>query len=355
MKTYPKHARQQGMTLIELMIALFVGAIMITGTLMLMLSAQRSRLTHEMLSQVQENGRIAISWIARDLRMTGNRGLTYTLSYMAKTTVPELQPSINGGCFTTATQVMDWGLALLPTATGERTPAVIGENNVSQSGSDVFGACIANGSAMANSDIVSTHYLKPAAVADTDLQAGNIYVHSGLGKAILFQCPAAVSGSACAALLVDQRTDPSGTAYYPLVSRAYYVRSWSISANDNIPTLVRVELQGDGSTITEPLMEGIQSLQLRYGIDNNDDGFVDQFKSATDMPALNLASGLASDWSKIKSVKVDILATSLITDLRRGSGDTSASLAGETIVYPEKYLSKPFSTTITMRNARIQG
>lgn len=345
----------KGFGLVETMVALIISILLIGGTLVLMANTQKSRLAQGMLGQVQENGRISLEWIAYDLRMAGNRALTYTLSPLVKTTVTALQPTITGNCFTTPTQALDWGLALLPTSVGERTPSVVGENNLTSSGPAVFSGCINAEDVQTGSDIISIHYFEATSVPAASLQADNLYVSSGIGKAVVFKCPSSVSEDACELLLTDKRADPSGVAYYQLVSRAYYVRNWSTTSGDGIPTLVRVELQKDGSVATVLLMEGINSLQARYGVDNDDDGFVDQFKTAAQMPALSLAAGLATDWSKIKSIKVDVLAQSLDVDPRRGSGNKSHTIAGETFTVPEKYISRVFSTTVTTRNARSRG
>jgi len=360
MKHSLRNSAEKGFSLIEIMVALVIGSVVITGTFILFLSAKGSMKTNEMLAQVQENGRISLEWIAHDLRMAGHRGLTYTLAPLVLSTA--LPPDIDDdgsikNCFTTTgppAMAMDWALALLPTRNGEMTPAVIGEDNLAASGSTVFSDCIADADVQAGSDIISMHYFEATPVAAASLQAGEIYVSSGMGGAVLFQCPSATSGTACRNLVTDRRADTSGNAYFSLVSRAYYVRNWSVNSGDGIPTLVRVELRNDGIVETVPLVDGISSLQVRYGVDSNNDGFVDQFKTADDMPALNSTSGLTTDWNKIKSVKVDVLAQSVDDDRSRGNGDKSHTFAGETITVPDEYISRVFSTTITTRNVRSQ-
>ena len=348
MKHSPHNSTEKGFSLIEIMIALVIGSVVISGTLILFLSAKGSMKTNEMLAQVQENGRISLEWIARDLRMAGHRGLTYTLSPLIRSTA--LPPAITNNCFTTGTQALDWALALLTTSTGEMTPAVFGEDNLAASGSTVFSDCIDDADVQAGSDIISMHYFEAAPVAAASLDDGDIYVSSGMGGSVVFQC----SGNCITDLGADNRTDSSGVAYYHLISHAYYVRNGSVNNGDGIPTLVRVELQNNGNVTTVPLVDGISSLQVRYGIDTDNDGFVDQFKTAGDMPALNVASGLTTDWNKIKSVKVDILAQSVDDDRSRGNGDKNYTLAGETITVAEKYIARVFSTTITTRNVRSQ-
>jgi len=353
----PTHKfHEEGFGLVETMVTIVITTILIGGTLAFMAKIESSRVSQEMFAQTQENGRISLEWISYDLRMAGNRGRTYTLSPLVKTAVAGLQPTITENCFTNASQALDWALALLPTGMGERTPAILGEDNLTASGPSVFSGCgIAADDVQVGSDIISMHYLEAEPVSVANLEEHHIYISSGIGQAVLFQCPTFSEENTCASLLTDKQEDNSGAAYYRLVSHAYYVRNWSYESGDGLPMLVRIELQNNGNVVTVPLMEGIRNLQVRFGIDNNDDGFVDQFKTPAQMPVLSLVSSLTTSWSKIKSVKVDVLAQSVYVDPRRGDGSKTYTVAGQEVTLPEKYLAKVFSTTVTTRNARSQG
>jgi len=65
---------QQGLTLIELMIAMLLGVFLIGGILQIFISTKQSYRMQENLSRLQENGRYAIDFIARDIRMAGYWG-----------------------------------------------------------------------------------------------------------------------------------------------------------------------------------------------------------------------------------------------------------------------------------------
>ena len=68
-KTY-----QTGMTLIEIMIALLIGAFLIGGVLEIFINSKQTYRMQENLSRLQENGRSAINFISKDIRMTGYWG-----------------------------------------------------------------------------------------------------------------------------------------------------------------------------------------------------------------------------------------------------------------------------------------
>ena len=65
---------QKGLTLIELMIAMLLGVFLIGGILQIFISTKQSYRMQENLSRLQENGRFAMDFIARDMRMTGYWG-----------------------------------------------------------------------------------------------------------------------------------------------------------------------------------------------------------------------------------------------------------------------------------------
>lgn len=67
-------ARQQGMTLIELMVAMLLGLLLVAGALSLTLANRRSHDANEGLSQVQESARTAFEMLARDVRQSGPAG-----------------------------------------------------------------------------------------------------------------------------------------------------------------------------------------------------------------------------------------------------------------------------------------
>jgi len=105
---------------------------------------------------------------------------------------------------------------------------------------------------------------------------------------------------------------------FQLSAQVYYIRPCSrptgsggtiCQATDDggqpIPTLVRQELTGSGM-VEAPLVEGIERIDLRYGLDDTNDGVPDRFVRAPG-PA---------EWVNVVSVKVSLLvrSPSLIRD-----------------------------------------
>lgn len=63
--------RQTGMTLIEIMIALLIGAFLSAGILQIFIGSKQTYTMQENLSRMQENGRFALEFLAKDIRMAG--------------------------------------------------------------------------------------------------------------------------------------------------------------------------------------------------------------------------------------------------------------------------------------------
>ena len=100
------------------------------------------------------------------------------------------------------------------------------------------------------------------------------------------------------------------------VVRAYYVASCDRCGVDTIPTLKRAELVGNAIVVT-PLAEGVEDLQVEYGIDANGDGTPDRYVESPD-PALGPGFG---EWSNVTAVRLFLLARS--TDVEPGYKDTT--------------------------------
>jgi len=337
-------ARTAGFSLVELMVALVISLLLIAGTISVYMGTVASRQSQEMLASIQEKGRLAMTWLIRDLRMAGNTGMTYTRSGIIATSVAALSPTVSGNCFDSPPQAFSWYGAILRSGTGNPAPMVYGEENIN--GATVFSGCIQAAEVVPDTDIVSVHYTSARPVLSAQLKKGGLYLHSGVGGGVLFSCNQ--DGAACFAALSDKRTDATGAAVFPVRARAYFIRNWSYKKGDAIPALVRMNLDTDGVVRSEMLLSGVQSLQAQYGIDDDDDGIPDRYLPASSLPPLSDVVGVASEWSKVKSVKLSLVIRSdtQVPD----QPATSVTVAGVKVVVPSGYMAKPFETTVAVRN-----
>lgn len=89
MKPYirPLPRQQAGLTLVEIMIALLIGLFLIAGIIQLFINTKQTYRLQEALARLQENGRFAMDFIGRDIRMAG---------YKACPTNPKLVKAVAG-------------------------------------------------------------------------------------------------------------------------------------------------------------------------------------------------------------------------------------------------------------------
>ena len=97
--------------------------------------------------------------------------------------------------------------------------------------------------------------------------------------------------------------------------RAYYVARCNRCGVDTTPTLKRAELTADGIALT-PLVEGVENLQVEYGLDASGDGTPERYLAYPDA-SLGAAYGA---WANVMAVKLYVLARS--TDAEPGYRDT---------------------------------
>jgi type IV pilus assembly protein PilW len=73
------YPQQKGFTLVEIMIALLIGVFLLGGVMGVFLNTKQTYNVQEALSRLQENGRFAMDFLAKDIRMTDYRVCqTYT-------------------------------------------------------------------------------------------------------------------------------------------------------------------------------------------------------------------------------------------------------------------------------------
>ena len=129
----------------------------------------------------------------------------------------------------------------------------------------------------------------------------------------------------------------------------YYVRDYSVTVGDGIPTLVRVELDGDGASVLSsavPLVEGIENLKVDWGVDTDGNGSPDAWKRCdTTTPCV------AADWSNVTAAKIYVLSRNLEpTTGYKDDKKYSIGLSGATAETNDSYKRHVYSAVISLPN-----
>ena len=306
----PRQARQpactrraHGFSLVELLIAVGIGLTLLAGLSTMFLKNTRAQAEIEKAHRQVENGRYAIDLLAVDLRNAG---------YFA-----EFDPSVLASpaalpapCAATVDDLKA-GLALAVQGLDE-TAAGLGCLRDVRAGTDVLvvrrtATCVAG---EPGCDPVGDGPFFQASLFNNASELDSPHT------ADFYSLALDTSG------LTRHRRDCTSTAGSgtPAAIRHYRTHIYFVANNnvagDRIPTLKRAELGSDGTAITwniVPLAEGIENLQLEYGLDlapaGGGDGVAD-LSSADPAVAAGCAAAACAvgNWRSAVAVRLHVLA-----------------------------------------------
>jgi type IV pilus assembly protein PilW len=275
------HRHQQGHSLVELMMALGLGLILLTLVTRLTLETRQGMESLTARGEEREAGRYALSLFREDLRLAGFLGTLYLKPALPATLPDACANNLDG---------MLAGLSL-PIQVDDR-PATASR-------------CVDGAVAGVERLVIrhaATHGFALDAGADDDdgdgdrddLDYGRVYLQGFDSRYVLGYCSRSgtctgltnCADTACHTLLAaDSPRSVSGDeptvfglryhdTLYPVELRAYqvriyYLRNWSATVGDGIPTLVRADLQDKGSApgfSTSPLLDAVARIGFDYGL-----------------------------------------------------------------------------------------
>lgn len=332
---------QRGMGLIEVLVALFLSVVLIGVIIQVFISSQLSYSIQERLSRMQENARVAVDTLSRDLLNAGFIGEVQEYWNITSAVAPNQLPAVAGECFTSPYR---WIAPMVAVGT-VYPPSLIGINN----GFSQVSGCVISANYQSNTDIVSVHYVSGEKIADANLQNNTLYLRSNLQGGLAFKCHLTGNCLPAAAPVAS-----STTANHRLYAASYYIRPWQSVAGDGQPTLVRAKLDFLGCTGSPPcvshevIAEGVENLQIRFGIDGDDDGFPDQYLDAQDVSTLSTVADSVK-WHRVTSVRIWLLMRSDQKDIAFTDAKTYV-LGDRTFTPNDSYRRSLVSTTVAIRN-----
>ncbi len=317
-RTFLAPPRARGYTIVELMVSITIGLIILAALVTLFAGNSRERGEIERANEQTENGRYALQAISDDLRDAGYLG-PFNPGTVAgpnpQLTIPVVLPDI---CATD-----------LPTLTGAMSMPVQGYHTPASAP-----ACLADWSPGTDILVVRRASTCAAGTAGCDpLTAGDVYLQVSGCNTELSAGTYFAFDSNLGNLNLHQKDCATAALMYQFRTHIYFIAS-DDKAGDGIPTLKRAEL-GPGAFTIVPLVEGVQNLQLEYGLDTS--------VPTTGAPAVytvdpNIYLGCApaacvSNWRNTVTVKINVLARNLTAT--QGYADTKTyTLGPATVVGP---------------------
>ncbi|GAB6041025.1 PilW family protein [Endothiovibrio diazotrophicus] len=303
---------RSGFGLVELLVALAVSALLIAGVLEIFLGTRQSYRLVSAQSQVQESGRFAAAFLNRDLRVTGYPFNDPYLAPQAIYTVGALTADGGGNASDTVT-VMYQTNPLGPATTLIPTTDCLG-NSTDYNGDG-------------NADYPPSGYIPPGG----GVYAGNPFYAKNRYLVL-----------------------PSGNLAcipYDVSDNPQFEGSCTLSALTANPITV-------ADCEEHILVGGIDNMQILYGVDTDIDltalrpstapfdGVADLYQNAT-------AVTTAGDWSKVVSLRIELLVNSGDSDgLDTNDTTTTYTLLDAPAIGPfnDRLSRSIFSTTVILRN-----
>jgi type IV pilus assembly protein PilW len=291
----------QGLTLVEMMVAMVLGLVVIGGAISLTLANRQSHRTNEGLSQVQESARTAFELIARDLRQAGVTGCDN------EGRVANVLDATGG----------EWWVQWFG--------GLMGHDGDSDTSAVPFGT--SRGARIAGTDAlqvqglqgvpfsIESHNTGTATIrttAVTDIAVGDVLIACDFEQAAIFQATAVnASGqeivhgntggspgncstglahpTTCGSAAGNAKAFPRNSMLGRFLAVDWYVGA-SDPADDRGRSLFRRRVTAAGE-VTEEVVAGVTGLTLRFRVDGSDD-----FEPAGDI----------ADWDEVNAVRVEI-------------------------------------------------
>lgn len=362
--------RHRGFSLVELMVAMVLGLLLIGGSITIFSANVRSAELGQAVANLQSGARFALDTISSDLRSAGFRGCAApdtSVLNIAVTGAPDglFSDDIMSGSVVTASGWQpappDGYVPLVATAgsTPPGTP-VLGTHALVVQYAAAPGVALSAsmGTRSSNLDLNGSDsaLLEDDFALVSDCESAEVFKISTLGGSANAQ---SVDPTERLSKRYLHRTGfPESTRVYPLVGAIYYVGDTgrANSAGDDIHALYLQSLPFDAASNPPiELLEGVDQLQLRFGVTDPADGSV--VMHAPDAAALVRAD--------VDVVKVGLLMSSvdplLDSTLDRVFELAGSSVGPRTLTTPaampaytaDRRLRVPYDTTIRLRNRNL--
>lgn len=359
--------KQRGLSLVELMIAITLGLILLTGVMQVFLSSKNVFSSQQALSRVQESGRMAIEFLSRDIRMAGFMGCASRSESIVVTNMLNDSDTVT---FNFSEGIQGYAEADFPIGSSS-----IGKTIKEDTDVIVVRFALSSGLYLTEANTDSTLVVnnisgnvtscKGNTAAKSGLCVGDIVVATDCEKATIFQISELGGGAAAV-------TESEGVAAVPAQGVSIKHASGSNPGNAvtlwggesdtlntftpgaqllNANSLVYFIADGaSGSSLwqnvngtTLELLEGVEDMHITYGVDTEaEPDFI---------PNAYVAAEDVDDWTKVVSVRIELLIASIEDRVTQDHQVYTFPTDAEEPTTAEDFrLRQIFSTTVAIRN-----
>jgi type IV pilus assembly protein PilW len=260
-------ARQHGLSMIEMLVALGVGVVLMLVVTAIALSSSRSQSELSKMSRQVDNGRYALQLLSREIELAGFYGELINL--------PPAPATLPSPCVTSTASLLD-GLALPIQSYDNSAPGLIP-------------ACITGAGYVAGTDVLIIRRAETEPVAA--MASDEIYLRARSNDFAL-----GTSGDI-----------PATTDWNTFPIRRWRTDIYFIGQDADamaVPELRLLELRDGAINGPITLVDGIEDLQFDFGVDRSGDGA----PNATDTRPAYVASADLDELQDVVTVRVHLLA-----------------------------------------------
>ena len=307
---------QAGLTLVEFMVSIVIGMLMIAALATLIASQSSTRGEIDKSGKMIENGRYAAQTLANDVQMAGYWG--------ELASQPAAPAALPDPCSVLAADLeAAMGMAVQGYDAPTSLPTTAGG----------LGGCVKN--QKPGTDVLVVRKADPdmsavqtaGAIDLSKVVEGQVYLQTGMDSTGTTLTDVVAVGNASATtnattFALKKKDKVTLANLRKMVVHIYYISKCSVEVSGSctnadggtpIPTLKRVELgvaSGSPTLTSVTVAEGIENLQIDYGIDSDGDGAPN---------GSDITTPTVAHWPDVVTLKIYLLARS--TDLTAGFSD----------------------------------
>ncbi len=375
--------RMAGLSLIELMIAMVIGLIMMLGVVQIFIASRAASQLSEGLARTQENARFALDFLQRDLRMAGHFGCVNDQAHVVKgnnaigyhiagvvsgSGVPldfsvPIQGYEAGG--TAPTNSLTIGAAWQPAIAAPAS--ITGLKPAPSPGSDILVLRFFHPDGVPIASLTSASTESKVGISSDGAQRLSAGVSGGPTVFGVADCNRAevFTGTLAGTTVTADATDLSRYAANNAVTMLYRAEAvvYYVANNGTEPALYRARAGSGGAYgAGEELVEGIESLQLLYGLDATANisratpptGNIVEQQAGNGVSTATTAAAV-NQWRRVGLVQVGLLARSPQQAAAEAPkvADNYLGVLGTTIVPPatdDKRFRASYEVSVALRN-----
>lgn len=338
---------QAGLSLIELMISMVLGLLILAGVIQVFASTQQAYRTQEAMSRIQESGRYATEVLSRNIRQAGYKGGCGT-NVDINILLDDSDEDYDQAIHTLGSGLLGWNNESPGDYEDEMANYVAGTDVILVKHAATRSGVTANGNTPSNAANINL-------TGASGIPRGQIIMVADDDACDIFQNASNANaqnlnrGNPGAGIgpgnKLPANSNPFSKSYSDNMrimlfqSDLYYIGS--SDADPNNTALRRIRFSGTGAAEDQELVDNIINMQIRYGVDTNNNKRVDNYVTADNV----------ANWDDVVAVRISLLARSEHTNILPNNmtgipfdGGTFDAPAGDRRMY------QAFTTTIGLRN-----